>query len=96
MIGDKMKNYNIDLIKIIACLGVLLEHAAVKMYFEGSIFSTVLYNFGMMAVPLFFMCSGFFMLNKKYHWPELWVKIKRIELFVFFWGGELFPANYPI
>lgn len=90
-----MRNYNIDLIKLIACLGVLLEHASVRMYFEGNIFSTVLYNFGMMAVPLFFMCSGFFMLNKKCSWSNLWIKIKKIGLFVFFWGGCYFLATIP-
>lgn len=89
------RNYNIDLIKLLACGGVVLEHASVKMYFDGHLISTILYNMGMASVPLFLMCSGFFMLHKKYSYWDIHRKVLKIVFLVFFWGGSYFLLTIP-
>lgn len=56
------RNYNLDLIRIAACMAVLVLHI---FGLEGGYISTILYYLGTFGIPLFFMISGYNMLAKK-------------------------------
>lgn len=56
------RNVSIDLIKIIACFLVVMLHT---IYLEDNYFLIVLYNLGVVAIPLFFMVNGFLILKKE-------------------------------
>lgn len=57
------RNYSIDLIKIIAMLGVISLHTTHNYleFFTGKI----LYETSVMSIPLFFMCSGYVLLGRQ-------------------------------
>lgn len=63
----KFRDINLDLLKVIACVGVVLLHTAMGGFKEtGSWnFSTYLYYLGTYAIPLFFMVNGYLLLGKK-------------------------------
>ena len=55
------RNNNIDLIKLYACICVVALHTISK---DLSSITTVIYYLSGVAVPLFFMSSGYFLLNR--------------------------------
>lgn len=55
------RNVNLDLIKLISCLLIVLLHT---IKYENSIFNLVLYNLGVFGIPMFLMVSGYLSLNK--------------------------------
>ena len=60
--ADNNRNYNADVLRIIACIGVLVLHV---LGTKGSIINTLLYYLGTISIPIFFILSGHFILNKK-------------------------------
>lgn len=64
----KKRNIGIDLIKIVACFLVITLHSLspVDPVVYNNIFNISLYYVGTLAIPIFFMASGYFVLNKKY------------------------------
>lgn len=82
--NKKHRNYGIDLIKIIACLLVITLHclAPTDPVVKNSIFNTSLYYAGTLAIPIFFMASSYFVLNKRsISYKYSFIRIKNI-LFV--------------
>lgn len=63
----KFKDINLDLLKVIACVGVVLLHTEMGGFKEtGSWnFSTYLYYLGTYSIPLFFIVNGYLLLGKK-------------------------------
>ncbi|MBP2058100.1 surface polysaccharide O-acyltransferase-like enzyme [Lactobacillus colini] len=63
----KHRNYGIDLIKIVACILVITLHCLppTNSVVKNSIFNSGLYYAGTLAIPVFFMASSYFVLNKQ-------------------------------
>lgn len=63
----KHRNYGIDLIKIFACILVITLHclSPTEPVVKNSIFNSSLYYAGTLAIPIFFMTSSYFVLNKR-------------------------------
>lgn len=62
------RNYNIDLVKSIAYIGVVFLHVLGKTTsngYSGTIFDQILYNLGTLSVPLFFVTNGYLLLGKQ-------------------------------
>ena len=72
------RNYNLDLIRIAACVAVLVLHI---FGVEGGYINTILYYLGTFGIPLFFMISGYNMLAKKRSYREILLKVVNIYLF---------------
>ena len=84
------RNYNLDLIKILACIAVVGLHTLNK---EISVVNQSLYYMCGFAVPAFFMATGYVLLNrdrvsKNYSWK----KIKNVLMVVLFWSLLIFIA----
>lgn len=83
----KERNYNLDILRIIACVGVVILH-----FINGTssdIPSQVIYYFGTISIPLFFLISGYFMIN---HYEgaqdtqKIYKKILNIFCFIGIWS----------
>ena len=63
----KYRNINLDLLKVLACVGVVLLHTAMVGFKKtGSWnFLTYLYYLGTYSIPLFFMVNGYLLLGKR-------------------------------
>ena len=63
----KIRNINLDLIKVLACVGVVLLHTTMGGFKEtGSWnFLAYLYYLGTYSIPLFFMVNGYLLLGKR-------------------------------
>lgn len=88
------RNYNLDLIKILACISVVGLHTLNK---EISVVNQSLYYICGFAVPAFFMSTGYVLLNrdevsKNYSWK----KIKNILMVVLFWSLLIFIAYISV
>ena len=72
-----MKRYNsIDLLKFLCSFMVIYIHANIKNQF-----GSYLYSFCRIAVPIFFMISGYFLYNSD---SKTWSKIKKnLNLLIF-------------
>jgi surface polysaccharide O-acyltransferase-like enzyme len=92
----QQRNYSMDVLRIVACLGVVLHHVTSSMYAMGYVdsgskewmFNTALYNFTKWSVPIFVMITGFFFLNPAKELPlkKLYGKyILRLVLSLVFW-----------
>ena len=80
----KNRNINIDLLKSISCIGVVIMHT---INFEAGIVNTILYYTGTISVPIFFMIDGYFILNKeKISFKYILKKIERILRIVISWN----------
>lgn len=104
----KIKNYslNADVIRVLATFGVIVIHTANSIYerpdFFGGIswwFSIILNAVSRISVPLFIMLSGYFLLRKDRHFPEVLTRItERLLLPLFFWTTFTYitadPKNY--
>ena len=73
------RNYNLDLIRIFACISVLVLHI---FGVKGGYLNTITYLTGTLGIPLFFMMSGYNMLSKKRQYSEILLKILNIYIFL--------------
>ena len=84
----KTRNINLDLIKVISCIGVVLLHTEMGGFKEtGSWnFSTYLYYLGTYSIPLFFIVNGYLLLGKReITYPYILQKVKWILITVMSW-----------
>ncbi|HGS3939230.1 TPA: acyltransferase [Streptococcus pneumoniae] len=84
----KFKDINLDLLKVIACVGVVLLHTEMGGFKEtGSWnFSTYLYYLGTYSIPLFFIVNGYLLLGKKeITYSYILQKVKWILITVLSW-----------
>ena len=84
----KFRDINLDLLKVIACVGVVLLHTAMGGFKEtGSWnFSTYLYYLGTYSIPLFFIVNGYLLLGKKeITYSYILQKVKWILITVLSW-----------
>ena len=84
----KTRNINLDLIKIIACIGVVLLHTTMPGFKETGIwnYSSYLYYLGTYSIPLFFMVNGYLLLGKSnITYPYILHKVKWVLLTVSSW-----------
>ena len=85
---NKKKNYGIDLIKIFACVLVIILHSLDPMIpvVRNNMYNLFLYYVGTMAIPVFFMASGYFVLNKSIiSYTYSFRRIKNILIIIFSW-----------
>ena len=63
----KTRNINLDLIKVLACIGVVLLHTTMIGFKETGSWNLLayLYYLGTYSIPLFFMVNGYLLLGKK-------------------------------
>ena len=86
----KYRNINLDLLKVLACVGVVLLHTAMGGFKEtGSWnFSTYLYYLGTYSIPLFFMVNGYLLLGKReITYSYILQKVKWILITVSSWSA---------
>lgn len=86
----KYRNINLDLLKVLACVGVILLHTAMGGFKEtGSWnFSTYLYYLGTYSIPLFFMVNGYLLLGKReITYSYILQKVKWILITVSSWSA---------
>ena len=84
----KTRNINLDLIKVIACIGVVLLHNTMPGFKETGRwnYSSYLYYLGTYSIPLFFMVNGYLLLGKsKITYPYILHKIKWVLITVSSW-----------
>lgn len=82
---NKNRDSNIDLIKVIACIGVVGLHT---QEVDTSIINTMVYYLCGFSVPAFFMCTGFFVLSKsKISIKYAYEKCKSILLIIVLWNS---------
>lgn len=85
----KYRNINLDLLKVLACVGVVLLHTAMGGFKEtGSWnFLTYLYYLGTYSIPLFFMVNGYLLLGKReITYSYILQKVKWILITVSSWS----------
>ena len=63
----KTRNINLDLIKVLACIGVVLLHTTMGGFKETGSWNLLayLYYLGTYSIPLFFMVNGYLLLGKR-------------------------------
>ena len=63
----KTRNINLDLIKVLACIGVVLLHTTMIGFKDTGSWNLLayLYYLGTYSIPLFFMVNGYLLLGKK-------------------------------
>lgn len=73
------RNYNLDILRIIAAICILALHI---FGVKGGYFNTLIYYIGTPGIPLFFLISGYNMLSKKRNFKEILYKILNIYVFL--------------
>lgn len=84
----KKRNIGIDLLKLIACILVITLHSLPPedLMVANNVFNLSLYYVGTLAIPVFFMSSGYFVLNKRsISYAYSFKRIKNILIVVFSW-----------
>ena len=84
----KTRNINLDLLKIMACVGVVLLHTTISGFkdTESWNYLTFLYYLGTYSIPLFFMVNGYLLLGKnEISYSYILQKIKWILVTVSIW-----------
>ena len=84
----KTRNINLDLIKVLACIGVVLLHTTMVGFKETGSWNLLayLYYLGTYSIPLFFMVNGYLLLGKKeITYPYILQKVKWILTIVLLW-----------
>ena len=63
----KSRNFGLDLVKVLACILVICLHSLTptSLVVKNNIFNSSVYYSGTIAIPIFFMASSYFVLNKK-------------------------------
>lgn len=85
---NEKRNIGIDLIKIIACVLVIMLHSLnpTEPAVVNNTFNLILYYMGTLAIPVFFMASGYFVLNKAaISYVYSFKRIKSILIVVLSW-----------
>ena len=77
-----MRNQSLDSIKIIAMCGVLILHTTVEFHLGSDVISHTLFSMAGISMPLFFMVSGYLMLNRGKDYQYFIPKIFNIVKFV--------------
>lgn len=84
----KIRNINLDFLKIMACIGVVLLHTTMPGFKETGPWNylTYLYYLGTYSIPLFFMVNGYLLLGKnEISYSYILQKIKWILVTVSIW-----------
>ena len=84
----KTRNTNLDLLKIMSCVGVVLLHTTISGFkdTESWNYLTFLYYLGTYSIPLFFMVNGYLLLGKnEISYSYILQKIKWILVTVSIW-----------
>ena len=84
----KTRNINLDLIKVLACIGVVLLHTTMIGFKDTGSWNLLayLYYLGTYSIPLFFMVNGYLLLGKKeITYPYILQKVKWILTIVSSW-----------
>ena len=84
----KTRNINLDLIKVLACIGVVLLHTTMVGFNETGSWNLLayLYYLGTYSIPLFFMVNGYLLLGKRnITYSYILQKVKWILLTVLSW-----------
>ncbi len=85
----KTRNINLDLIKVLACIGVVLLHTTMVGFKETGSWNLLayLYYLGTYSIPLFFMVNGYLLLGKReITYPYILQKVKWILITVSSWN----------
>lgn len=86
------RNYNLDLMKILACIAVVGLHTLQK---DLSLLNASMYYMCGFAVPVFFMASGYILLNREISTPRYYIrKILNIFRVVTFWSVLYFLVHF--
>lgn len=94
---SKLKvNLGLENLKIVLCMLVVVLHTSIYAY-ELDIFA-YLYYLGTIAIPLFFMLNGYFLLGKNFNnikeaYQYIFKKIVSIIYIVVFWNLLLYIVN---
>lgn len=84
----KIRNINLDLLKVLACVGVVLLHTTMGGFKETGSWNLLayLYYLGTYSIPLFFMINGYLLLGKReITYPYILQKVKWILITVSSW-----------
>ena len=84
----KTRNINLDLIKVLACIGVVLLHTTMIGFKDTGSWNllTYLYYLGTYSIPLFFMVNGYLLLGKRnITYSYILTKVKWILITVSSW-----------
>ena len=84
----KIRNINLDFLKIMACIGVVLLHTTMPGFKETGSWNylTYLYYLGTYSIPVFFMANGYLLLGKnEISYSYILQKIKWILVTVSVW-----------
>nr|CAI33445.1 putative acetyl transferase [Streptococcus pneumoniae] len=84
----KTRNINLELLKVLACVGVVLLHTTMGGFKEIGSWNllTYLYYLGTYSIPLFFMVNGYLLLGKReITYPYILHKVKWILITVLSW-----------
>ena len=85
----KIRNINLDFLKIMACIGVVLLHTTISGFKGTSSWNylTYLYYLGTYSIPLFFMVNGYLLLGRnKISYSYILQKVKWIFITVSIWS----------
>ena len=85
----KTRNINLDLIKVLACIGVVLLHTTMVGFKETGSWNLLayLYYLGTYSIPLFFMVNGYLLLGKRnITYSYILEKVKWILITVSSWN----------
>lgn len=85
----KYRNINLDLLKVLACVGVVLLHTTMSGFKETGSWNllTYLYYLGTYSIPLFFMVNGYLLLGKReITYSYILQKVKWIIITVSSWS----------
>lgn len=86
-----IRNKNIDLIKCIAYIGVILLHVTGNMFLKdnsGPVMGQAMYYLGTIAVPLFFITNGYLLFGEKIR-SYKYIRNKILELILVIFGWNL-------
>ena len=94
---QKQRKTWLEVIRIIACFGVIYNHVFGYRFFDvpgiGGVMATYAFFLSKMAVPLFFMISGILLLPREDSYKKNWQRIFRmavvlVVMSVFYYGGD--------
>ena len=86
---QKNRNISLDLLKVLACIGVVLLHTTMGGFKETGSWNLLayLYYLGTYSIPLFFMVNGYLLLGKReITYPYILQKVKWILITVSSWN----------
>lgn len=81
----KEKDASINLIKIVACILVVVLHV-IENGGGKSVPQLCIYLLGTFGIPLFFMVNGYLLYDREFTWKYVSYKILNIVKFITYWG----------